>query len=297
MPPGSNITTTVILVLVVAALFYIFVPSSVHKNSQTLLLLPTSNSSPFRQNRPIPNSEQQRWKEFWNSAYNEAYTRSTKPLWDGGVDNEIITTIKTLHVQISEQKKTATTETATTETATTVHILEIGCGEGDNLLALQSLPNTMVYCIDMSSIALSALKKKNNNVHVHEGNLLESLPSTWMNFDIVLMRSVMYHVSPANKILMLRKIETILTVGGFVVDKEYDRKANQQAAATYNSKKPKTSLGPEYSLSKEQMVGLYRSNRFHLWKGTSNKQPSKCYTPYIPNVEYVWCQLMVLQKN
>ena len=305
--PATNGGNGVIILVVIAAVFFIAYTSSVRGNKPSI---PSSaiaaNVASVQVEQPYssidtPTTEQQKWREFWNSAYTDAHVASTKPLWDaGGVDGEILTTVRTLQHEISIKRKTILRTPGVPIQGTPIRILEIGCGEGDNFLALQTLPDTVVFCIDMSSVALSVLRKKGINAkHVLEGNVLESLPSSWINFDVVLMRSVLYHVSPANKILMLRKIHDILRMGGFVVDKEYDQKANQQAAATYNRKTIKTTLGPTYSLSQKEMLGLYAKNKFHLWKEENNHrhQPSKCYVPYIPNVEYVWCQLMVLQKN
>ena len=180
-------------------------------------------------------------------------------------------------------------------------MLEIGCGTGENILYFANLGDDWdCYCIDLSSVALSMLSKKlnrGNKIQTFRGNFaFDTLPPDWKNFDIILMRSVMYHQINQNKRAMMRKMLPLLKDKGVVVDKEYDQEKNQAVQDEFNKdnqvqNRERLSLGPLFPLKTEELIDMYVKERY----ATLDVRSSNCVAMKVPQ-HFVYCMLMVFKK-
>ena len=219
----------------------------------------------------------------WNQAYKQADVLQTKVLWDaGGIDYDYVNTVINMTANMERKKL--------------VKILEIGCGNGDNVIFLQK-HGCDTYCLDIASIPLSKIP---SGIHTFHGDITDSnllLPNEWKNFDFIMMRSVMYHQNQRNKLAILKKIVKLLSTNGIVIDKEYDAQANQQKSILYNKKlrKEQIPLGPTYSITSSEMLTMYKKEGFINKHSLTHR--AKCMTPFLFKNHFVWCIKMVLQKK
>lgn len=177
-------------------------------------------------------------------------------------------------------------------------MLEIGCGTGENLLYFANLGDDWdCYCIDLSGVALSMLSNKKNGgnkIHAFRGNFpFDTLPSGWDDFDVILMRSVMYHQTNQIKRAAMRKMFTLLKDKGVVVDKEYDPVRNQAVQDQYNMEHGETTarLGPLHTIKTEELIDMYVEERY----AKLDVRSSNCEAMKVSQ-HFVYCMLMVFRK-
>jgi SAM-dependent methyltransferase len=214
---------------------------------------------------------------FWDTAYQSGGYK----LWDSGrPDADFIdAALREIQSSSSNSKR----------------VLEIGCGTGENLLYFQQLGSWDCYCVELSQVALSKLQAKphGSRIHAFLGNVAhDDLPLDFEQFDVILLRSVLYHLTSVEKRTTLRKLRQLLAKRGVVVDKEYDAAKNRATQSEYNREHGGAAihLGPNFSIDTREMVEMFEIEKFEKL----DVRTSNCTSLTLPH-GFVHCVLMVFK--
>lgn len=176
-------------------------------------------------------------------------------------------------------------------------VLEVGCGEGYDLNYLLDLGHK-VTCIDVSHVAIDRLSKVYANASLIQGDIADDhlLGDAKFigRFDLVFMRSVLYHLAHPLKRAALTHIYSWLKPGGYFLDLEYDPARNSNMAAQENAQRVAESavpVGPMFSLPTAKTQELLQS----VFKMQS-KETENCSWQSPILKRKVYCARFELQK-
>lgn len=182
------------------------------------------------------------------------------------------------------------------------NVLEVGCGEGYDLKYLLESGHK-VTCVDVSHIAIERLGKLYANASLIQGDIADdnSMGHTKFDgrFDLVFMRSVFYHLTPAAKLAALKRIHSWLKPGGYFLDLEYDPVRNAQMAAVINTQRgagsaaPVVQVGPLFSLPTAEAQELLQ-NFFKVPLKVADPTECSWQSPVLK--QRVYCARFELQK-
>lgn len=179
------------------------------------------------------------------------------------------------------------------------NVLEVGCGEGYDVKYLLE-GGHKVTCIDVSHIVIDRLGKLYADASLIQGDIADDSSMGHTNFDghfdLVFMRSVLYHLKPSQKIAALTRIHSWLKPGGYLLDLEYDPVRNAHLADLVNTDRDARAavrVGPLFSLPTPKAQELLQ----HFFKVPStDADPTECswLSPVLKR--RVYCARFELQK-